>query len=194
MRISGGGSDAQIGVGTLLIFLSMVLVSAVVAGVVIRTSSTVKNAAVTAWADAQEEVVTSLRVTEVVGYSSDMENITAIGLRVNLAPGSGNIRYDDILLAYHSGDTYISGILHRLAPRAGVNNFTVTFIRNKTSDYVLERGELAQLWLDLDANPNLEPLPPGREFSITLLPVGGQSIEVNKHVPRGINQRYIVEW
>lgn len=194
MKISFKGNDAQVGVGALLIFISMILVSAVVAGVIMQTSSIVQTAATTTGNDAPEEVVTALRVSEVVGYSRDMEHISAIGLTVNLAPGSGNIRFDDILLAYHSENTYISGILHNLAPGAGVNNFTVTFIRNKTSDYVLERGEVAQLWLDLEANPNLQPLGPGKGFTITILPVGGQTIEVTKYVPRGINQKYIVEW
>lgn len=194
MRISIRGSRAQVGVGALLIFISMILVSAVVAGVVMKTSSVVKSKATITGSETQQEMVTGVRVTEVVGYSSNAENITAIGLRVSLAPGSGNIRYDDILLSYHYENTYISGILHELAPGAGVNNFSVTFLRNKTNDYVLERGELAQLWLDLESNPNLEPLPPGKEFTITVLPIGGQAVGITKYVPRGINQKYIVEW
>jgi hypothetical protein len=154
----------------------------------------VESKASTTSSDASSEVVTGLRITEVVGYSSDRHNITSIALTVELASGSLNIRYDDILLAYHTGDVYLSGILHELSPNAGVNNFSVTFIRNKTNDYVLERGEIAQLWFDLEGNPDVEPLQPGREFSITLLPIGGQAIEVTKYVPRGLNQRYIVEW
>lgn len=194
MKISKRGSRAQVGVGALLIFISLVLVSAVVAGVVMRTSSIVETKATVTGSDAQEEVSTGIRVTEVVGYSRDMENIAAIGLSVSLAPGSNNIRFDDILLSYHSENTYISGILHDLAPGSGINNFSVTFIRNNTKDHVLERGELAQIWLDLEANPNLQPLAPGRGFTITLLPIGGQPIEISKYVPRGINQKYIVEW
>lgn len=194
MRISPGRSRAQVGIGALLIFISMVLVSAVVAGVVMRTSSLVENKAAMTGSDTQEEVVTGLRVTEVVGYSSDLRRVSAIGLSVTLAPGSGNIRFDDILLAYHQEDVYVSGILHGLAPGAGVNNFSVTFIRNKTDDYVLERGELAQIWLDLEANPNLQPVSPGEGFTIAVLPIGGQSVEIAKFVPRGINQKYIIEW
>lgn len=194
MKIFLRGGEAQVGIGTLLIFLSMVLVSALAASVVLRTSMLVESKASTTSSDASSEVVTGLRITEVVGYSSDRHNITSIALTVELASGSLNIRYDDILLAYHTGDVYLSGILHELSPNAGVNNFSVTFIRNKTNDYVLERGEIAQLWFDLEGNPDVEPLQPGREFSITLLPIGGQAIEVTKYVPRGLNQRYIVEW
>jgi flagellin FlaB len=194
MRIPSRRSRAQVGIGALLIFISMVLVSAVVAGVVMKTSYLVESKATMTGSDTQEEVVTAIRVTEVVGYSRDLRSISAVGLSVSLAPGSGNIRFDDILLAYHQEDIYVSGILHDLAPGAGVNNFSVTFIRNKTDDHVLERGELAQLWLDLEANPTMRPLAPGKGFTITVLPIGGQSVEITKFVPRGINQRYIIEW
>lgn len=194
MKISKGGSRAQVGIGALLIFISLVLVSAVVAGVVMRTSSLVETKATVTGNDAQEEVATGIRITEVVGYSRDQKNISAIGLGVSLAPGSNNIRYDDILLSYHSENTYISGILHELASGSNINNFSVIFIRNNTDDYVLERGEFAQIWLDLEANPNLQPLPPGRGFTITVLPIGGQPVEITKYVPRGINQKYIIEW
>jgi len=187
-------SEAQVGIGTLIIFLGMLVVSAMAAGVILRTSSIVGNTASATSSDTSNEVITGLTVTQVVGYSSNRKNITSIGLTLKLVPGSLNIKYDDILLAYQAGDVYLSGILHELSPNAGVNNFSVTFIRNKTNDYVLENGEVAQIWFDLDKNPNAEPLMPGAEFSFTVLPIGGQATGVTKYVPLGLNQRYIVDW
>jgi flagellin FlaB len=187
-------SEAQVGIGTLIIFLGMVVVSAVAAGVILRTSSMVESKASLTSSDASNEVITGLKVTEVVGYSSNSRNITSIGLTLELVSGSMDIRYDDILLAYYTGDVYLSGILHELSPNAGVNNYSVTFIRNKTSDYILERGEIAQIWFDLEDNPNVEPLPQSKEFSITIIPLGGQATGITKYVPRAINQMYIVDW
>jgi archaellin len=187
-------SEAQVGIGTLIILLSMMVVSAVAAGAILQISTIIENKASATSSDTSNEVITGLKVTEVVGYSSNSRNITAVGLSLELVPGSLNIRYDDILLAYHTGDVYLSGILHELSPNAGVNNFSVTFIRNKTNDYVLERGEIAQIWFDLEGNPNIEPLPPSKEFSIAILPIGGQGTGITKYVPRAINQEYIVDW
>ncbi len=134
-----------------------------------------------------------MKVTEVIGYG-EAGNITAIGLTVELASGSEPVRYEDLLMSYHSGNIYIPGILHELAPGAGVNNYSVKFIRNQTDDYILERGEIAQLWFNLSANPSAAPLRPFGEFTIMLLQRAGQPAIVTEVVPSVINQRHILEW
>lgn len=184
---------AQIGIGTLIVFMAMILVASIAAGVMLRVSGALQQKAMVTGEQSTKEVATSVKVTEIVGYS-DAVNITAIGLSIELASGSEPVRYEDLLMSYHSGNIYIPGILHELAPGAGENNYTIIFIRNATNDYILERGEVAQLWFNLSANPTAAPLRPFGEFTIMLLPRAGQPAIVTKTVPSAINQRYILEW
>lgn len=182
--------QAQVGIGTLIVFIAVVLLATVASGVMLKTSGMLQQRAMITQEQSVKEVATNIRVTEVIGYSQDAANITAIGLAVELASGSEALRYEDILLNYHSGNVYIPAIFYEKSE----NNYTVAFIRNATDNYILERGETAQLWFNLSANPNAVPLKPAREFTMTVIPLGGQAALVIKIVPNTINQKYILEW
>jgi flagellin FlaB len=199
----------------------MILVAAVAAGVLLKTSGGLQQKATVTGEQATKEVSTNIKVTNVVGYTSDTSNnrIDAIILTAQLASGSGDVKYSDIVLTYQEGDTYVSGIAYdevlgltgslenvkNNASAQGSAIFQIRRLKDKdsTPNSVLEPGEIIEIVYWLVDNSGVElsnssgqnnPLSPDDEFVITVQPKAGQTTTVKKTVPSVISQKYITEW
>ncbi|WP_456474310.1 archaellin/type IV pilin N-terminal domain-containing protein [Candidatus Pyrohabitans sp.] len=221
MKVGGflRNRKAQVGIGTLIIFIAMILVAAVAAGVLLKTSGGLQQKATVTGEQATKEVSTNIKVTNVVGYTNSTSNnrIDAIILTAQLASGSGDVKYSDIVLTYQEGDTYVSGIAYQTTlsltdALESVNStadsqnkaiFEIRRLKDKDSsgseNTVLEPGEIIEIvyWLvdnSGDELSNSNALAPDDEFIMTVQPKAGQTTTIKKTVPSVISQQYITEW
>ena len=81
----------QVGIGTLIVFIAMVLVAAIAAGVLINTAGFLQNQAEDTGTESTEQVADNLNViTEVGEVGADQAGPDQIGeLRVGVQPASG---------------------------------------------------------------------------------------------------------
>jgi flagellin-like protein len=88
---------AEMGVGTLIVFIAMLLVAAVAAGVLITTASSLQEKSLATGQQAKSQISTNVRVIEVSAtdgtdsYLNDFEEI------VKLSPGSDPIKLDQVI-------------------------------------------------------------------------------------------------
>ena len=95
---------AEMGIGTLIIFIALLLVAAVAAGVLIQTSGSLQERALTTGDQAKSNIATNVRVIEVSatdGSNSDVEHFEQI---VKLSPGSDPIKLSQALITLNTFD------------------------------------------------------------------------------------------
>lgn len=87
----------QSGIGTLIIFIAMLLVAAVAAGVLIQTTGSLQNKALVTGAQAESQISTHIDVVSMTGTNgtsnSTIENIQMI---IKLSAGSDTIDINDL--------------------------------------------------------------------------------------------------
>jgi flagellin FlaB len=95
----------QVGIGTLIVFIALVLVAAIAAGVLINTAGFLQTQAESTGQESTSQVSDGVSVTSATtvvdgGVSTSNDEIYAIELRVGLRPGSGAVDLTDATLQW----------------------------------------------------------------------------------------------
>jgi flagellin-like protein len=90
--------NAEMGIGTLVIFIAMILVASIAAGVLIQTAVTLQGRALLAGTKSTVQVSTSLRTAFVYGMDGMSSSIDEFRQQVSLVAGSDPIKFDDATL------------------------------------------------------------------------------------------------
>ncbi|MCB9358846.1 hypothetical protein H6503_02860 [Candidatus Woesearchaeota archaeon] len=146
---------AEMGMGTLIIFIAMILVAAVAAAVLISTTGTLQNKALATGKSTATEVGTSLNVVQVYAEDGSNQNIEEFVAIVKLNAGSEPIRFSDLLLTFNlvnsSADyTYDSAIdCNNNSNTTAGGDFGVEYSINGTNNQAgyLTKGDVVKLCL-----------------------------------------------
>lgn len=178
---------AEMGIGTLILFIAMILVAAVAAGVLIQTASSLQTKALLTGTKSTAEVSTSMQVLYVYGTeaSSSVHNLQKTYLKVKLSPGSDPIKIDDTVITVqtqtlrssynYDNAAYCNGTSFPTTGSYGVNYLSGT--------PALGVGYLARADIILVCFPNPENIDEGQEYSVSLLPRAGQVATVALRAP-----------
>nr|WP_321497627.1 archaellin/type IV pilin N-terminal domain-containing protein [uncultured Methanolobus sp.] len=104
-------THAQVGIGTLIIFIAMVLVAAVAAAVLIQTSGTLQQKAQSTGKQATQEVSSNLMIKGIEGVRAknslvDMsDTIDLLELKVGLNVGSSPVDVNQVIISITDGTT-----------------------------------------------------------------------------------------
>jgi len=112
----GLGRRAEMGVGTLIIFIAMILVAAIAAAVVLQTAGSLQQQALSTGQQSRQQIATSavfVEVSAIDGASASVDNFSII---MKLAAGSNPMKLSDVLMSL---DTF---------------NTTTTFIYDNSTD------------------------------------------------------------
>ncbi|WP_321420749.1 archaellin/type IV pilin N-terminal domain-containing protein [uncultured Methanomethylovorans sp.] len=106
-----GDNEAQVGIGTLIIFIAMVLVAAVAAAVLIQTSGTLQQKAQSTGKQATQEVSSNLMVKSIEGVRAKSSavalsaTIDLLKLKVALNVGSSPVDVNQVVVSITDGTT-----------------------------------------------------------------------------------------
>jgi archaeal flagellin FlaB len=174
---------AEMGVGTMIIFIAMVLVAAVAASVLISTANQVREQAQATGNDAINNVATGFVYQDVVG-TVDAGSITQLDINVRLAAGSPDIDMDNVIVTVSDGlaVTDLASGDYDVAAVRDVGATGATFTDNS---YVIQ-GDLIKLTItDVD-------LSPGTHVTVKIMPAYGQATEITFTTPETYSTAVII--
>jgi flagellin FlaB len=97
---------ADVGIGTLIIFIAMVLVAAVAAAVLIQTSGILQQKAQQTGKEAETEVTSNVNIVSIIGNiggtPGKIDNFT---IAIQLSAGGQNIDFQSVVLKYIDNQT-----------------------------------------------------------------------------------------
>lgn len=165
---------AEVGVGTLIIFIAMVLVAAVAAAVIIGTSGQLQQRAQMTGKEATQEVSSNLKVIEVYAQRNNTSaNVYTVKVQLALAAGGQQVPLDDLILRYSDGTVV------QLYKFTGSPNYTLDWIRGAGSNNVIDTGDLVELTFTTYDRELL----PRTAFSVQIIPPIGSPIDLAMKTP-----------
>ncbi|MDS0281984.1 archaellin/type IV pilin N-terminal domain-containing protein [Haloarcula onubensis] len=97
----------QVGIGTLIVFIAMVLVAAIAAGVLINTAGFLQSGAEETGQQSSDQVTNRLQVVSAVGEDIGSNGVDTVRITVKKAPGANNIDLSTTTLQFvHTSGSY----------------------------------------------------------------------------------------
>ena len=99
-----------VGIGTLIVFIAMVLVAAVASVVLLHTAGTLQERGFEVGKKSTSEVSSKIIIEDVKGFSSVTDKINALVITAKLSSGALPISLNYTTLSYQSENLYVSGV------------------------------------------------------------------------------------
>lgn len=99
-----GSKKAEMGIGTLILFIAMILVAAIAAGVLIQTATNLQSKALETGSRSTRQVSTAVGTVLVYGEDATDSKINSIFQNVKLVAGSESVKLNDSVLSIDLSD------------------------------------------------------------------------------------------
>ena len=177
----------QVGIGTLIVFIAMVLVAAIAAGVLINTAGLLQTQAEATGQETQQQVSDRIQIQSATGNVTEGGEINEVNVTVTKAPGADDIQLESVTYQFVTDSEVTTNVLN--GSDSGSN---ISAITSETDDEVItDRSDRYTLSFDADDSigGNLEG---GDRVSLTLTTAAGASTMTELRVPDSVVDRSAV--
>jgi archaeal flagellin FlaB len=172
-----------VGIGTLIIFIAMVLVAAVAAAVLINVSGILQQRAMATGKESIKQVSSNIVVVNINGVTdSARSGIGTLQIAISAAAGAERIdlRYLVLEISNGANQTY----MNYSSTTGGLNNFTAEEVRDPNNLYdannpVIDQSSLIRLLVDCENQSPQLNFPPRQSYKLTMIPEHGASIQIS---------------
>lgn len=179
---------AEVGVGTLIVFIAMVLVAALAAGVLIGTSGNLQQRASATGQEATAEVSSNLALNGAYGFrslagGSLSENIDNVTFQLTLAAGAVPVDMSSVIVRYSDGND-VRDLVYDAATTYGdaLTKFGLQIVRDADSSFTganptITSGDIVKLTVyDVDLDNNVD-------IAVQIIPEHGATLRADFVTP-----------
>ncbi len=183
--------SGDVGVGTLIIFISMVLVAAVAAAVLIYTTGALQQKATKTSKEATQQISSNIIVDQVLGNRTDTggavnDSIQSLIIRIKPDVGTTSIDLRQVIITIMDKD-YKYDLNYSSTGTGGTRIFTASAVRDEDGSFnvstpVLNSGDLAAITV---SQSSISPvtLPTRKTFWLSLNQELGQAVNLEITTP-----------
>ncbi|QZX99007.1 archaellin/type IV pilin N-terminal domain-containing protein [Halobaculum rubrum] len=190
----------QVGIGTLIVFIAMVLVAAIAAGVLINTAGFLQSKSQETGQQSSKQVSNRLQEVATVGnVTGDPEKVDYVNVTVTQAPGAGEIDLQNATVTWigPQGTYQLTHGANYSADGGGVAADTQEFGHKVTKDADNSAPVLNdpddRLQLVFDVSAYTDNLGEGEEVTIKINTMAGATTSIRFTVPEALGQKEAVE-
>jgi flagellin-like protein len=179
----------QVGIGTLIVFIAMVLVAAIAAGVLINTAGFLQSKGAATGEEASAQVSNRIDVVSAYGNVTGDEKVDYTNLTVRQAAGADNINLSKSTIQWIGPDTATTLVYNGSA--ASSENFTTESIKGENSDVLVQQSDRIKIVLD-SGGITTDGLKAGEEVQLTLTTQYGSKTTYWANVPESLKDKNAV--
>ena len=213
-NVEGKGDAGTVGIGTLIVFIAMVLVAAIAAAIIIKTAIILKNQAEDTGEGAQQEVSGFLKIHGMVGIRQTGDTgLRAIEIHASAFHGSHGIKLKNMIIHLTAAsntlninqDAVIVGSDWNSAILAGAQfgdpalaNYNITEVLPQTpttwtagqpDTWTLDEDIVIVIRVEFD--PTTSQVPPQTEITLNFIPGNGPAWPERITTPSSYTGNYI---
>lgn len=183
----------QVGIETLIIFIAMILVAAVAAGVLINTAGFLQNQAKATSQDSTAQVSNQVIVISAVGNVTDTQTINTINFTIMEAPGASEIDMKGATVEFIGPNGKTTLVYNDSSSDASAGYFSVSDIKdddNSLGDAVLNSREdraSVNVWLAGSDGTKAAELGEGDEATVRFVTQSGSQYQYVVNVPESLS-------
>ncbi len=182
----------QVGIGTLIVFIAMVLVAAIAAGVLINTAGFLQSKSEQTGQESSAQVTDRVRVASTVGVVGNDESVHLVNLTVMKSSGAGDINLSTATVEWLGPD---DGTILTAGDAPTASEFNVTTIRDveDTAPVLVHQEDRFRITLDAAAlTDNSHGLKESEDFTVKVITSAG-AVTYHHKVPPTLTDQKAVE-
>jgi len=179
----------QVGIGTLIVFIAMVLVAAIAAGVLINTAGFLQTKSEQTGQESSAQVSNRVQVVSAFGNVGN-EEVTDISLTVMRGSGSDDINLSAATIEW-IGPEKAKTLTYNEAG-TGSSTFTVNTIKDTDDSSPVLNTQDDRLEINMSAEKISSPLDEGEEVKLKLTTQYGAVTLYRANVPQSLSQESAV--
>jgi flagellin FlaB len=167
----------QVGIGTLIVFIAMVLVAAIAAGVLINTAGFLQTQAEATGEESTSQVSDRVQIVSQSGNVTDSQNVDKLQIILAKAPGAGSIDLNETsveLIGSGGQETFNVG---------DEGNATIDMFAGTSDAVLIDNSDRAELEITLATDIDYPVLEAGDRLSVTFTTASGATTTTEIRVP-----------